>query len=408
MIRNIKNYIHKQLAKVANWRYDYPSKQLRVIGVTGTDGKTTTSSLIYHILRSVGKRASLISTVYAKIGDTEHDTGFHVSTPNSFVVQRMLRESVAAGDQFFVLETTSHALDQNRVYGVHFEIGVITNITHEHLDYHKTYERYVDAKMKLLHQSKKKIVNEEDESFAYVLKQYSRQQVKTYGLKHGTYTVDYLKEVAKGLPEFNTYNYLAAFAVADALKIPRPAILEALKTFALPTGRMEVVREHPVTAIVDFAHTPHSLKAALTAVRNQYCGEKGRLIHIFGCAAERDTLKRPIMGEISGSTADIVILTEEDARRENPVEIAEEIATGLHQCAFERVSAESVGTKNNQYTIIPNRGDAVIRAVAISRPGDCIILTGKGHEQSICRGTVEYPWNDGEAVRNALSKRYDM
>lgn len=393
MIRTLKNIYHKWVARLANLVYGYPSKNIQVIGVTGTDGKTTTSFLLYHILKSAGKKVSLVSTVYAKVGDTEYDTGFHVSTPHSFVVQRFLRKSVENGDEYFIMETTSHALDQNRVYGVHYNLAILTNITHEHLDYHKTYENYVHAKLKLLDQAAIRVVNAEDQSFSYVKKR-GYDNLITYGLKEGTVAFDISKKIGMELPRFNKYNYLAAYAAARELGIEEDTIYSALKNFQLPSGRMQVVAEKPVLAIVDFAHTPHSLQEALEATRTLY-GKKGRLIHVFGCAAKRDEQKRPVMGEISGRLADYTIITEEDYRTEDPQKIADEILAGL------------LPVRKDNYDVIHDRGEALKRAFEISKPGDIIIATGKGHEGSLCRGTVEYPWNEAEAMKNILNAVYE-
>ena len=393
MIRTLKNIYHTWVAILANLIYGYPSKHIQVIGVTGTDGKTTTSFLLYHILKHAGKKVSLVSTVYAKVGDTEYDTGFHVSTPHSFVVQRFLRQSVHNGDDYFVMETTSHALDQNRVFGVDYKLAILTNITHEHLDYHKTYENYVAAKLKLLDMASIRIVNAEDMSFQYVQKK-NYPNLISYGLNHGTVHMDISKKLHTELPRFNKYNYLAAFVAASQLGIDEPTILAALKSFELPSGRMQVIAKKPVIASVDFAHTPNSLDEALSATRTLF-GAKGRIIHVFGCAAKRDEQKRPVMGEISARLADYTIITEEDYRTEDPQKIADQILAGL------------LPVRKDRYEVIHDRGEALKRAFELSKPGDVIIATGKGHEGSLCRGTIEYPWNEAEAMKNMVDSRYE-
>lgn len=405
MIRTIKNIYHRVIAACANWYYHSPSKEIAVIGVTGTDGKTTTSSLIYHILTYAGKKTSMISTVYAKIGGKAYDTGFHVSTPHSFTVQRFLRKSVAGGDEFFVMETTSHALDQHRVAGVRYAVGVITNITHEHLDYHKTFQNYVRAKCKLLHQSRVRLVNKEDSSYDRISQQV--ENLTTYGLQDGDYNGDLSEKLNRPLPEFNKYNYLAAFAACRELGIDEDIIIDALAHYHLPPGRMEEVYSNQVVAVVDFAHTPHSLEQAIKSVRATYLAKDGgRLIHIFGCASERDVLKRPLMGEVSASYADLIIITEEDYRKEDPQKIADEIASGVVQKDVTYVDVERFGLQLKRYTIIHDRALAVQKAVGISKPGDVILLTGKGHEKSLCRGGTEHPWSDALAVKNGLSVRF--
>lgn len=405
MIRQLKNLYHLAVAILANIVYGYPSKQIKVIGVTGTDGKTTTTSLIYHILKTAGKKVSMVSTVYAKVGEKEYDTGFHVSTPHSFTVQRFLKESVANGDEYFIMESTSHAFDQNRVYGVEYAIGVITNITHEHLDYHKTYEAYVHAKAKLLHQSKIRIINHDDQSYEPLIKELSPdEKVITYGLKQGDVTIDIAQKTGLKLPEFNKYNYLAAFVVCSKAGIDETTILEAMKTFMLPPGRMELMQEEPFTYIIDFAHTPQSVKVALEAVRDEYLRDAGRLIHIFGCAAKRDEAKRPLMGFESGDKADLTIITEEDYRDEDPNKIAREIAVGLQKAGMKEVQAEVFGNGKKEYTILNNRREALEKAISIARKNDVIISTGKGHEKSLAHGSSEDPWDEQETVKELLQK----
>lgn len=403
-IQRLKNQYHLIKAILASAYYGSPSKNLTVIGVTGTDGKTTTSSLIYHILKFSGKKVSLISTVSAVIGNKSYDTGFHTTTPSPFTVQKFLRDAVNDGDNFFVLETTSHALDQYRVYGVNFAYGVITNVTHEHLQYHKTYENYVHAKAKLLQWAKHAFINRDDRSYEILAGVVDQSKTKTYGLQEKSdYQFDISKKIGKKLAHFNLYNYLAAYAVCSNIGLSDEEIFEAMKTYNLPEGRMEVIYDKDFKVIVDFAHTPNALHEALPSIRDEHI-KNGRLIHIFGAAAFRDDAKRPLMGEESGKYADLTIITEEDYRTEDPEKIAREIAVGLERESFTKVDPDELGRKNKTYTSIVNRKEAIEQALDIAKKGDVIVLTGKGHEQSLCRGTVEYPWNDKEAVLEILNK----
>lgn len=391
------------VAVLANLYYGFPSKKIKVIGVTGTDGKTTTTSLIYHILTQSGKKASMVSTVYAKVGAKEYDTGFHVSTPHSFTVQRFLKESVENGDEYFILETTSHGLDQNRIWGVEFLVGVLTNITHEHLDYHKTYENYVKAKAKLLQMAKTRIINRDDMSFKKLV-QYMNGNIVSYGLRNGDVKFDISKKIGIPLPEFNKYNFLAAYAACQTLGLSDEEIYSAMKSFKMPPGRMEIIQNEPFTVIVDFAHTPHSTKVALEAVHESYLKGDGRLIHVFGCAAKRDEAKRPMMGRESGKRSDFVIITEEDYRDEDPDKIAHEVAKGLEECEFTEVDADNFGRKRRTYAIIHDRKEAIEKAISVAQPGDVIITTGKGHEKSLARGKTEHHWDEQQSVRDALEK----
>lgn len=405
LIRQFKNLFHLLEAITANIYYGFPSRDLKIIGVTGTDGKTTTASLIYHILKIADRKTSMISTVYANIGGNLYETGLHTTTPNAYDVQKYLRLAVKNHDEFFVLETTSHAIDQNRVWGVDFAISVITNITHEHLDYHRTYNNYLKTKAKLLQSSNTPIVNADDKSYDQ-LKQllpqkyysYSRERKADFGLNQ---TI-----IKLNLSDFNESNYLAAYSVAKLLDIPEDKINQALKTFILPQGRLELVYNKDFKIIVDFAHTPNAINVLLKDIKNKI-SNKGRIIHVFGSAGLRDHTKRPLMGKTSGSYADIILLTEEDCRVEDPLKICKEMSQGLEGKKFNEVSPKQLNYSSNKvYSIIIDRLSAVNKAVAIAQKGDIVLLTGKGHEKSLCRGKKEYPWDEKKAVMEAIKKVY--
>ena len=387
-MQKIKNIYHLFRALFATFWYGFPSGKVRVIGVTGTDGKTTTTHLIYHILTSCGKKASMISTIFAKIGEKEYDTGFHVTTPDASLIPRYLRMAVDQGQDYFVLETTSHRIAQNQLAGTQFDIAAITNITHEHLDYHKTIEEYATTKLKLIRMARIGIVNADDEiTRAHIAKRVTHNVIKTYGLQNkADYSVDFRKEVPD-LADFNAYNYLAAYAVCRELGLSDKDIRSAFSTFKLPAGRIDIVYKKDFMVIVDFAHTPNGITRILETVRKQYIQGKGRLIHIFGSAGLRDHTKRFAMGKASATLADISYITEEDYRTENPQEIANEIGAGF-------------GNKN--YFVELNREKAIRNAIQTAKKGDVVIITGKGHEKSLCRGKTEYPWDEIQAVKNIL------
>jgi UDP-N-acetylmuramoyl-L-alanyl-D-glutamate--2,6-diaminopimelate ligase len=382
-MQNIKNIYHLFQAVLACSLYGFPSRRLKVIGVTGTDGKTTTTHLIHAILKQAGKKVAMSSTVSV--------AGLHTTTPNPFAVQKMLKLSADQGDEYFILETTSHALDQNRVWGVSYAIGVITNITHEHLDYHGTYLQYLRAKAKLFTRSKVSLINRDDSSFDELEKILKREGriYMTYSLKHDAdFTFNYKKRVDDSIPEFNNYNYLAAYGVAKILGVDEDVIITATKQYKLPSGRLEEVYRGPFRVIVDFAHTPNAIEQLLKALKNSL-GKSGKLIHVFGSAGLRDHDKRPFMGKVSSKFADHIILTEEDYRTEDPQKIAEEIATGISE---------------KKYEILLDREQAIDTALKMAKKGDIVVITGKGHEQSLARGEAEFPWDDREAVRNYLRK----
>lgn len=389
MFRSLKGLYHLVVAIAANIWFRFPSRSLTVIGVTGTDGKTTTTTLIYEILKAAKLKASMITSVHAVIGGKAYDTGFHVTTPTAWWVQRYLREAVDHGDTHMVLEVTSHALSQYRVFGVQFAVSAITNVTHEHLDWHRTFEKYLQTKLTLLAQSKVAIINR-DEADVYMssMPYLSKKRYLTYGIRRDSMVNPKNHPFKTHLPgEFNRYNTLAALAVAEALGIDKKIASDAMKSFMGVTGRMEVITEKPFRVIVDFAHTPNALEQALSTVRKM---TKKRIIHVFGSAGLRDHSKRPLMGEASARYSDMIILTEEDYRTENIDVINDEIAAGIDE--------------GKEVHRIPVRKDALVFALSKAKPGDIVIITGKGHEKSLCRGSTEYPWSDQTEVKKILRR----
>lgn len=387
MLRTLKGLYHLLVAVYANIRFGFPSRKLMVIGVTGTDGKTTTTTLIYEILKAASYKTSMITSVHAVIAGKTYDTGFHVTTPNPYFVQKYLREAVDHGDTHFVLEVTSHALSQYRVFGVKFAVGVITNVTHEHLDWHGTFEKYLKTKLTLLQKASTAVLNrDEAELYNRASPLLRRKNLITYGIRRESritpVTYPFHTQL---LGEFNLYNCLAAISTAEALGIPKNIVQRAVGAFTGVTGRMEVVVTKPFTVIVDFAHTPNAIDKALKSARAM---TKKRLIHVFGSAGLRDHTKRPLMGKASSQYADVIVLTEEDYRTENVETIMDEIAAGIEP-----------GPKVFRF---PNRQNAIDFAIKLATPGDLIILTGKGHEQSLARGKHEYPWSDQAGVKKAL------
>lgn len=406
MWQSLKNIYHLFIALLACIFYRYPAKKLKVIGVTGTDGKTTTVHLIYHLLKSFGYKVSMVSTVGAVIGDKEYNIGFHVTTPDPREVQKYLRQAVDAGSEYMVLEVTSHAIDQNRVAFCNFLIGVLTNVTHEHLDYHKTYQNYVATKMKLLKMAKVAVVNRDDESYKYAnsLWRMANGKLVTYGIKNDAdFTPEIFPFKANLLGEFNKYNILAAVAVVRNLGIDQDLIRKALLTFKLPEGRMEMVQKKPFSVMIDFAHTPNALAQVLSAARSS---KPKKLIAVFGCPGERDFQKRPLMGEISAKLADYTILTAEDPRSENVDKIIDQIAKGCLKSGAQELLIPIPYTLHPtpSFFRIPDRQEAINFAVQkLARAGDMVVIAGKGHEKSMAVGKKEYPWSDREAVRKALA-----
>ncbi len=394
MWQKIKNIYHLFVAILANLLFFFPSRNIKVIAVTGTDGKTTTVSLIYHILKSSGAKVSMISSIAAVIGGKTYDTGFHVTTPASFSLQRFLRKARNKKSEYFVLEVTSHAIDQNRITGIPIKVGVLTNITNEHLDYHKTYDNYLKTKIKLLKKSKIAIVNSDDSSYTFLADAKSKKSQEswiTYGLsKSSDYNEDTfdIKE-SNLLGDFNKYNVLAAVAACKALGIADESIKKALKTFHMPIGRVDYVYKKDFSVMIDFAHTSSAFEQILRTIKPIV---KGKLIHVFGSAGERDVLKRPFLGEISSQYCDILVLTAEDPRKEDVNKIIAEIEVGI-----KREQAEVIR--------IPDRKEAIEAAVQMAKKDDLVLITGKAQEGSMDYGNGEEPWSEFLAVEEALTLR---
>jgi UDP-N-acetylmuramoyl-L-alanyl-D-glutamate--2,6-diaminopimelate ligase len=387
MIRKMKELYHILIGLFALVFYRFPGNHLTVIGVTGTDGKTTTTTIIYEMLKHAGIKSSMITSVHAVVAGKSYDTGFHVTTPNAFYIQKYLRAAVDHGDTHMVLEVTSHGIDQHRIIGIPFRIGVITNVTEEHLDWHKTFKRYLLTKLSLLEKSSIAIVNRDNSPmFEEAKKVLTKNSMITYGMNKSADINPKVFPFHTSLPgEFNRYNCLAAIAVGKALSLDPSIIKQAIQEFSGVIGRMEVVYKKQFTVIVDFAHTPNALIQALSTLRPL---TKGKLIHVFGSAGLRDPYKRPAMGKASAQYADRIILTEEDYRTENIEDILDAIQKGI--------------SGKKEVHRIPNRREAIQFALKSAKKGDIVLLTGKGHEKSICRGTTEYPWSDQEEVKKFL------
>src|ERR1035437_5491820 len=394
MWQKIKNVYHLFVAILANILYFFPSRGMKVIAVTGTDGKTTTVNLIYHILKSSGAKVSMISSINAVIEGKIYDTEFHRTTPTSFSLQSFFRKARNKKSEYFVLEVTSHAIDQHRIAGIPIKVGVLTNVTNEHLDYHKTYDNYLKTKTRLLKKAKTCVVNSDDSSYMFLSEVKSKKTQGnwlTYGLSESS---DYNKNTfdvkdTNLLGEFNEYNVLASVAACKALGVADANIQKALKTFHLPIGRVDYVYQEDFSVMIDFAHTSNASEQILKAVRPIV---QGSLIHVFGSAGERDVLKRPFLGEVSSQYCDIIILTAEDPRTEDVNKIIAEIEVGVKKGKCEVIR-------------IPDRKEAIQAAIQMAKKDDLVLITGKSQEDSMNYGQGEVPWNEYEMVKEALEAR---
>jgi UDP-N-acetylmuramoyl-L-alanyl-D-glutamate--2,6-diaminopimelate ligase len=438
----------KALAVAAAALHGFPSRKLQVLGVTGTDGKTTTCTLLESILAAASTdaeapsgRVGIVTTVGAHIQGAASDTGLHVTTPDAPDVQHFLAQMVAAGCRYAVIESTSHGLAQGRVAAVDFDVAAVTNITHEHLDFHGTRDAYVAAKAQLFRSlyftapkpgvPRCAVLNADDAgSYGALLAALNEEAslhgyhvpVHSYGIpSHSSVrldvaadSIDYAPDrtrfalhwwggtipiETKLIGEFNVYNILCAATAALAIDVAPATIQQGVATLEGVLGRMQRIDAgQPFLAIVDFAHTPISLENALRTLR-PLVGQgglpgQGRLISVFGSAGLRDRAKRYLMGRVSGKLADYTVITAEDPRTEDLADICRSIEQGVREFA-----------DSSCYTIVPDRSEAIQYAVDMARPGDVVAAFGKGHERSMCFGETEYPWSDQDAMWAALHSR---
>ncbi len=374
-------------------KYGNPEKKLKIIGITGTDGKTTTTHFLYYILQKAGKKVGMLSTTGAFFNGKKVDTGAHVTTPPPNIIFRILKQMVEEGLEYAILETTSHALLQDRVYGITYEVSGVTNVTREHLDAHGSYEKLLKDKAKIFSMSKNVVLLKQAKGIKKILRYFPSKGPKLYLLNTPEDVLD-KKQLdneffAKFPGRYNLFNATLAVKMAEILGINKADIYAVLNSAKPPEGRFEKVENNlGLNLIIDFAHTPNSIKDLLTAVRKMR--KKGeRIIVVFGAAGERDQEKRPEMGENASKLADEVIITMEDPRSEDPYQIALDIVSGARDYPF---------------IIRIDREKAIELGIRIAKPGDWVLFLGKGHETSMNIGGTEYDWLDKKAVKKALAK----
>ena len=386
--------------------YGWPARQLQLVGVTGTNGKTTTVNMLRHVLDRPEGRSASIGTLGVLVGSAGEavEGGGGLTTPGPVELQRVLRVLVDAGVARVAMEVSSHSLHQKRVEGVRFDVVVFTNLTRDHLDYHRTMEEYFRAKASLLdyllpHGTV--VYNLDEQAWAELRTDRRRvsfsERVMTaevhsedvrFGPRGSEWTLALERErVSVRLPligDFNVMNALGAAAAAYALGSTTAQIAARLSSLPQVPGRLELLNESPAV-LRDYAHTPDALERALTAVRPFV---RGRLIAVFGCGGDRDRGKRPVMGEIAERLADLAIVTSDNPRTEDPETILDEIEGGMRGTNHERIT---------------DRLEAIQRALAIATPEDVILLAGKGHETYQVRGTTKYPFDEKEIVRSLMA-----
>lgn len=416
LFRVIEPWGHLAEAVVWNVKYGFPARNLHVIGVTGTNGKTTTSFMIHKMLVEAGYNVALMTTVANGVGDDIKPQVAHMTTVSSKLLLERIVRFKEQGAEWLVLETTSHALAQHRVFGVPYEIAVFTNITHEHLDYHGTFQRYLAAKVRLFRLANKHgrrfgVVNADDPNWQAFASKIDRSV--TYGVKSGelrasninlhpdgsSYTVAMNGkkfDVRCNIPgEFNVYNSLAAVAVGHELGLKFEQIQKGLSALKGVEGRMDTVDEgQDFSVIIDFAHTPDSFERLLGDLRK---ATKGKLVVLFGSAGRRDEAKRWTQGEIAGKYADELVLTEEDDRDIDGNLILSQIAEGAER---------SGKVKDKDMFLVLDRSEAIKFAMTrVSGKDDTVVLLGKGHEKTIERADGEHKWNEMDEARKALSAK---
>ena len=408
-----ENY-RKGRAKVVATRYGNPAKKLRVIAATGTNGKTTTINFLNEILKEAGYKTAMFSTANIEINGEQTVNDTNSTTATVARLQKFFKQAAAADVEFTLVEATSHALDQHKFAGVNFEMAIMTNLTQDHLDYHKTMENYADAKAKIFKANPKFIVlNSDDEWFDFFNKFDASEQKITYGTndsaevkivgaklyKKGSEAKIIIDnnvelEAATNLPgKFNVYNMTAAISAAYLLGISLEDIQEGVANLEEISGRFErAVENLPFEVIVDYAHTPDGLEKVLEASKNI---TKGRTILVFGACGDRDRAKRPIMGEIAKRLADRVILTDEENYTEDAEQIRNEIKSGMGEKLPAHIEE------------IADRREAIKKALQIAQKGDTVLVTGLGHEVFRVIDGEKVPWNDTEIAREITKELFE-
>ncbi len=387
--------------------YDHPERKIRIIGVTGTNGKTTSCFILKSILDGMGHKTGLIGTVKNIVGDKEYPAV--LTTPDCYELFGLFDEMVKAGCEYCVMEVSSQAIDQHRVDGVHFEAAIFTNLTRDHLDYHGTFENYKAAKRKLFENSSLAVVNIDDESAPFMTEgidcrkvtfsvnndncDYSAKNIRisSSGVKYELVSNSNIGRVKFAVPgNFSVYNSMGAAVCLIEMGLDFKAVLDALALCVGVPGRMEVVpADVPYTILIDYAHTPDGLENVLKCVREI---TEGKVICVFGCGGDRDKTKRPIMGEIAARLSDVAVVTSDNPRSEDPEAIIEDIKAGI-------------GRGGAKLIVDSDRKDAIKKALKIAGAGDIVVLAGKGQEtyQILASGKIHF--DEREVIAQILSEK---
>ena len=392
------------MAHAAAAFYGHPEREMIMLGVTGTNGKTSTTYMVKSIAETAGKKVGLIGTIHNMIGDEMFETGR--TTPESVDLFALLRRMADENVDLVIMEVSSHALVQDRVAGIPFKVGLFTNLTQDHLDYHKTFDAYLEAKKLLFRQSDLAIVNIDD-TYAERMMDGLTIPIKTMGIQHrADYTAINIDIRTDGVrfhlrtPNgegpvrmhisglFSVYNAMGAAAIAQSIGISFADILKGLESLTGVSGRLQSVNTHghPFAVYVDYAHTPDALENVLTSVR---AFAKARVVSLFGCGGDRDRTKRPLMGEIGGRHSDFVVVTSDNPRTENPDDIVKAVELGVQK-------------SGTPYVSIVNRREAIAYALSTLEPDDILVIAGKGHENYQEINGVKHHFDDREIVEELL------
>jgi len=405
ILKNFRN----QMAKIASNFFDKPSQKLKLIGVTGTNGKTTIATLLYRLTMNMGIKAGLLSTVENKIANKKIKAT--LTTPDVISINRLMSEMVVAGCEYAFMEVSSHSIDQDRVSDLDFDIAIFTNITHDHLDYHKTFINYINVKKKFFDNLKPEafaLTNIDDKNGA-IMVQNSKSIVKSYSLRQiADYKGRILQNSLMGLHlkindreaffkltgEFNAYNLIAVYGAAVLSGLNEDEVLVGLSSLEPVEGRFDIIqnKEKEVFAIIDYAHTPDALQNVLTTVKNSK-NRNAKLITVFGAGGNRDKTKRPEMGKIASRLSDMTIITSDNPRDEKPEEIINDIAKGISNEDKEKVLE------------IEDREQAIKTALMLAKKGDVVVIAGKGHETYQEVNGVRHHFSDKEVVINIWHKK---
>ena len=395
---------HFAQAVIAGTKNGFPGRKLRVIAVTGTNGKTTTCFMLWNMLKTAGHKTGIMTTVAYGVDKLNPELG-HMTTVDALTLNSRIKSIADSGAEFLILEVTSHALAEFRTLGIPVEIAIFTNLTHEHLDYHKTLEGYRNAKGKLFKKAKFSILNADDSATKYyktISKDYT-----TYGIKHGTNRPKDVKLLVSGVKysfhgmdietkipgEFNVMNSLAAVIAGEKLGLEKSDIEKGIKTLASVEGRMNVIDEgQPFTVIVDYAHAPDAIEKVFNSVKDH----KGRIISVHGGAGRRDPSTRPIRGELLAKHSDIVIITEDDSRDEPLNKIMQGFVDG---------ATKAGKTLDKDLFTEPDRKKAIKLALDKAKKGDLVLILGKGHEKTILRADGPHDFEDIKVTKNLLKAK---